>query len=94
MAGSVRWLRVTKREDGWHGFVLGLPEVIVRGATRHEALRLTVECARDACSERFERGDAVPEHLRFLLVDRRVAYVCGWEDGQRRCRKIGPPPPH
>lgn len=72
----------------------GLPEIIVHGASRREALTLTVKCAVNACSERFERGDIVPEHLRFLLVDRPVAYVCGWEDGQRRCWKIGPPPPH
>jgi len=89
-------MRLSKQGDGrWRGEVPGLPEVAAYGAHRREALRLTSQLARRVCSERFERGETVPEDLRFLLVDMRIAFLCGLtKDGRRSCRKVGPPAPH
>ena len=74
--------------------MLGLPEATADGATRHEALRLTHQLGIRICSERFERGETIPENLAFLLVDRRIRFVTSIEDGQVRCRREGPPLPH
>jgi len=88
-------MAATKLGDGrWRGEVLGLPEASAEGATRREALRLAHQLAIRVCSERFERGETVPEALGFLLVDMRFRFVSVWENGRLVCRREGPPLPH